>query len=160
MLPRFDVKTELEVVVTQSLAALGFDLVELMVKGSKRRPVFDVRIEKEGGEAVSVNDCAQVSRALETSLDALGEKLGDYVLEVSSPGVERSLRRPQDWKRFVGRSVSVLSPVLSGRHEMELLGVEGEDGAEVALLRNKQGSDIRVPLADVKEARLVFHWKR
>ncbi len=158
--PRFDVKTELEVIVNQSLTALGFELVELLVKGSKRRPVIDVRMDRNDGEKVSVNDCVLVSRALEDSIEPMAGRLGDYVLEVSSAGVERPLKRPHDWKRFVGRSVSVLSPALQGRHEMELLGVEGDQGAEVALLRNKQGLDIRVPLAEVKEARLVFHWKR
>ena len=160
MSPRFDVKTELEALVSQSLTANGFGLVELSVKGSKRRPVFDIRMERSDGEKVSINDCAQVSRLLEEQLEPLAAKLGDYVLEVSSPGVERPLRRPEDWKRFVGRTVNVLSPVLNGRHDMDLIEVEGTQGSEVAVLRDKRGSDIRVPLAEVKEARLVFHWKR
>jgi ribosome maturation factor RimP len=154
------VKTELEVKVSEALTALGFELVELSVKGSKRRPVLDIRMDRIDGEKVTVNDCATVSRALEDRLVPLEPELGDYVLEVSSPGVERPLRRPEDWKRFTGRTVSVLSHLLNGRHELDLLGVEGERGSEVALFRDKRGSDIRVPLADIKEARLVFHWKR
>src|SRR5215207_6280593 len=85
--PRFDVKRELEVTVSEALTVLGFDLVELSVKGSKRRPVIDVRIDKIDGEKVTVNDCAVVSRALEERLVPLESELGDYVLEVSSPGV-------------------------------------------------------------------------
>ena len=153
-------KPELEVLISQSLTALGFDLVELRVKGSKQRPIIDVRMEKIDGEKVTIDDCARVSRSLENALEPVADDLGDYVLEVSSPGVERPLRKPQDWKRFVGRSVSVLSPVLNGRQELDLVDVEGEQGSEVAVLKDKRGSDIRVPLAEVKEARLVFHWKR
>jgi ribosome maturation factor RimP len=119
-------------------------------------------MEKLDGEKVSVDDCAHVSRLLQQRLDEAFAALGDYVLEVSSAGLERPLRRPSDWRRFTGHTVSVLSATLGGRRELELVAVEMVEngGAEVAVLRDKTGSDIRVPLAEVKEARLVFNWKR
>jgi ribosome maturation factor RimP len=156
------VKTELEVLVNTTLSELGLDLVELRLGGSRRRPVIDVRMEKLDGEKVSVDDCARVSRLLQQRLDEGFAALGDYVLEVSSAGLERPLKRPSDWRRFTGRTVSVLSATLGGRRELELVAVEMAEngGAEVAVLRDKTGADIRVPLAEVKEARLVFNWKR
>jgi ribosome maturation factor RimP len=155
------VKTELEVIVKAVLSSLGNDLVELRIAGSKRRPVVDVRMEKAGGDAVSVDDCARVSRALSSQIDEALPALGDYVLEVSSAGLERPLTRLSDWNRFVGSTVSVLSPALGGRREMQIVGVEGEpvEGYQV-VLKDKRGTDTRVPLAEVKEARLVFNWKR
>ena len=150
----------LEAVVTAELDALGLDLVELRRGGTVYRPVLDVRIEHRDGQKVTVDDCARASRALEARLDAGGLVNERYVLEVSSPGVERPLRKPCDWRRFVGRKASVNSPALGGRLEVELLGLEGEDGLEVAIVRDVRGSERRVPLADVKDARLVFHWKR
>lgn len=148
----------LERIATQELDALGFDLVELRIGGSKSRPTVELRVDRRDGEKVSVNDCAIVSRAVEARLDAekvMGER---YVLEVSSPGADRPLKTVADWRRFVGRHAKVLSPALGGREEVEILGVEGKEGAECVVVRNPQGEEQRIPLADVREARLAFHW--
>lgn len=150
----------LEDFVRQEVDALGFDLVEFRRGGTSRRPLLDVRIDRRDGSKVTIDDCAHVSRALEPKLDAsrlVGEQ---YVLEVSSPGVERPLRHAADWRRFTGRRVSVSSPAVGGRVEGEILGILGDEGAEVALLRDARGVEHRVPLTDVKEARLVFVWNK
>jgi ribosome maturation factor RimP len=149
----------LEALVVKELEPLGYDLVEFTSRGTKSRPVVDVRIERRDGEGITVNDCSLASRAIEARLDA-EELVGPrYVLEVSSPGVERPLRRAAEWRRFIGRQANVNSPVLGGRIEVEIVGLEGESGAEVALLRDKRGEH-RVPLSDVTDARLAFHWPR
>jgi ribosome maturation factor RimP len=154
------VKQELEVIVAEALTGLGYDLVEFRFGGSRRRPVLDVRMEHSDGSKVSVDDCARVSRFLETRIDEAAPALADYVLEVSSPGLERPLRKAEEWRRFSGRSVNVLSDAVGGRGEFELLGLEGAEGSEVAVLKDKRGEATRVPLSAVKEARLVFNWKR
>jgi ribosome maturation factor RimP len=149
----------LEGVITDELSALGFELVEIRWGGTKRRPLIDVRIDRLDGEKVSIDDCAVISRALQPKIDATGLVGEEYVLEVSSPGVERPLRGARDWRRFVGRRASVLADALGGRQRVEIVGLEGDEGAETAVLRNEKGSEVRVPLADVREARLVFEWK-
>ena len=142
------------------LETLGYDLVELQQRGTKSRPVIEVRIDRRDGEKVTVEDCTRASRALEARLDG-GELVNErYVLEVSSPGVERPLRHAREWRRFVGQRASVNSAALDGRAEYEILGIEGEDGAEVAVLKDARGNEHRVSLAEVKDARLAFHWKR
>ena len=107
---------------------------------------------------MTVEDCALVSRSLEPALDGSSLVPERYVLEVSSPGIERPLKRPADWQRFVGRKARVLSPQLGGRVEIEIIGLEGEPGAEEAVVRDARGTEHRLPLADVREARLAFHW--
>jgi ribosome maturation factor RimP len=151
-------RDELESVVVETLDALSFDLVELRTGGTRGRPTIDVRIDRRDGLPVSVDDCARASRALGARLDAQDLVSDRYVLEVSSPGVERPLKRVADWRRFTGRTAKVLSPSLGGRVEVEIVGVEGEPGAEVAVVRTAKGDEQRVPLADVKEARLAFRW--
>ena len=148
----------LEDVVRMEVDAQGFDLVELRRGGTARRPILDVRIDRRDGTKVTIDDCAQVSRALEPRLDASGLVGGPYVLEVSSPGVERVLRSASDWRRFAGRRARVLSPALGGRVEVDVIGLEGPPGAEVAVVRDGQGAERRVALSDVREARLVFVW--
>jgi ribosome maturation factor RimP len=155
----------LEDLVASEIKPLGLELVEFKIGGSKGRPVLDVRVERKDGEKVTVDDCAAASRVIEARLDA--EDFGGrrYVLEVSSPGLERPLRNAKDWKRFVGRSAVVTTNVVgdpAGRRtdEVEIAGVEGEAGQEVVIVHSERGDERRFPLAAVEKARLAFHWKR
>jgi ribosome maturation factor RimP len=155
----------LEDLVASEIKPLGLELFELKIGGSKGRPVLDVRIEREDGEKVTVEHCARASRAIETKLDAQDFGGQRYLLEVSSPGIERPLRNAKDWKKFVGRTAVVTTNVAgdpAGRRtdEVAIAGVEGDAGQEVVMVRNERGDERRFPLAAVEKARLAFHWKR
>lgn len=150
-----------EPIVAQELASLDFDLVEFRRGGSRSRPVLEIRIDRRDGGKVTVEDCARVSRALEARLEAGALVSEQYVLEVSSPGADRPLRSAADWRRFVGRRATVTAMALSGgKQEVEILALEGEEGAEVATVRDPKGREVSFPLSDVSAARLAFHWKR
>lgn len=155
----------LQSLVTAELTNLGLELFELRSVGTKNRPVLDVRIERQDGEKITVDDCARASRAIEARLDENDMVGTRYVLEVSSPGVERPLRNAADWKRFIGRDAVVNShpfegsPGLSSK-EIRITGVEGESGEEVIVVEDAKGSTLRIPLAAVTKARLAFNWKR
>ncbi len=146
------------------LLDLGIDLVSLDWAGSRNRPIIRLRIERSpmGESPVTVDDCARVSRALESWLDEHDEIPERYVLEVSSPGVERPLTRPQDWERFVGEPVVVqgfgVLAERSARLEAELLGLDSEPEPTVRL-RLGDGAEVEVPLTDIKGAHLLFKWK-
>ena len=148
----------LQRLVATTLDEMQLDLVEVRRGGSRSRPTIDVRVERRDGVPVTVDDCARASRAIEARLDADGSLGERYVLEVSSPGVERPLLKPADWQRFAGRKAKVLSDALGGRQEVEILALEGDSGAEVVLVRDERGTERRVPLTQVREARLAFHW--
>ena len=86
----------------------GYDLEDLTVSAAGKRSVVRVLVDKDGG--VSLDDVADVSRLVSEALDAADEQdptlLGtSYVLEVSSPGVDRPLTEPRHWRRNVGRLV-------------------------------------------------------
>ena len=151
---------ELETIVASEVEASGYELVELRKKGSKGRPILDVRIERRDGTPVTVEDCTRASRAVEARLDAGGIVSDRYVLEVSSPGIERVLRHAGDWRRFSGKRANVLSPEHGGRFEAEIVGLEGDEGNEVVVLRGDRGDERRIPLAGIKEGRLAFTWQR
>lgn len=150
----------LEDVVHQELDALGLDLFALKRGGTRTRPLLEVRIDRRDGADVTVDDCARASRAIEARLDDGPLVAPQYVLQVSSPGIERPLRHAGDWRRFVGRWVSVNGVAIGGRAEFELAGIEGEQGAEVAVLRDSTGGERRVALADVADAHLAFRWTK
>jgi ribosome maturation factor RimP len=156
---------DLRPVVESGLEELGFELVEMEMGGTPSRPVLRLRIDRAEGSAeagVSVEDCARVSRALEARLEAESRISATYVLEVSSPGVERPLVRRRDFERFAGREVTLHGKqALAGRSRAlqgELLGVEGEDAAESIVLRLPGGEEVRIPRAEVTRANLVFRW--
>ena len=155
------VKETLQRIVTEELGPLGLELVEFKIGGSKGRPVVDIRIDRLDLQKVQVGDCERASRAIEARLDAEPTLVTErYVLEVSSPGMERPLRHAGDWRRFVGRLASVNSLVLHGRQEMKIVAVDGEEGQEsITLLDEKKGTEVVVALKDVTDARLAFHWK-
>lgn len=150
------------------VAELGFEMVELEQAGSKARPILRLYVDrpdsKAGEPGVSLDDCASISRALEPWLDT-HEGLSDrYVIEVSSPGVERPLVRTRDWERFAGAEVAVKGRgVLADRAkrlEGTLLGLRGDEGAQRVALRLPNGDEVEVPLADIDRGNLVYRWER
>ena len=153
---RFVEQQELERQMTDRLTALGFELVELRRGGTARRPHLSVRIDWADvvpGRTVTVDDCALVSRALEAWLDEAGVGGGQYILEVSSPGMDRPLRRLSEWRRFTGRGVDVLVPQYGGRVRVTVTSVTEEPEPAVELQFPK-GERRIVRLSEIKEARL------
>lgn len=157
-------RPEFEAELEERLANLGYDMVQLKWAGSPSRAVMRLRIERSSlDRPVSAADCAAVSRGLEPWLDAQSQVQGRYVLEVSSPGIERPLTRTRDFLRFRGRRVAVKGrEVLCGRAtrlEGELLDAGSpEDGSGSILLRLRNGDEVEVPRSQVKDARLVHDW--
>lgn len=149
------------------IEGLGYELVELERVGSKARPILRIRIDREGtspGAGVTVDECAKVSRALEAYLDNASGISERYLLEVSSPGIERPLRRKREFERFVGWPVTLkLHRQYENRGkrlEGELLSVTGEGADEMIGLRLEDGTEANVPRAEIARANLVFRWDK
>ena len=149
----------------ERLSSLGYELVHMEWAGSAQRPVIRLRVEREAlDRPVSLGDCTTVSRGIEAWLDGDTRVPERYVLEVSSPGLERPLTRERDFNRFRGQRIAVKGrEVLCGRAsrlEGQLLGlVHGGDEGAAILLRLNGGDEIEVPRARVEGARLVHEWK-
>jgi ribosome maturation factor RimP len=132
------------------LEALGFDLADLRIGGTPNRPLVQVRIDCPPRN-VTVEDCTRVSRALEQWLDADGPLGTRYMLEVSSPGIERPVKWHRHWVRFVGRDVNAKLAGL-GRVRARIVAVPTE---ETVVLQPQGGPEQEYRLADVKDARLT-----
>lgn len=162
--------------------ALGYEVVELEWAGSASRPILRLRVDRPGstrGDGVTVEECARVSRALEAWLDEVPELPERYVIEVSSPGVERPLLRRRDFERFMGSEIRVkaaraVEEVGGSRFEAWLEGVEeeGGDGADPetgyalrlrlasgASKGASGGTEVRLPRSAVVKAHLVYRWE-
>ncbi len=142
----------------QHLAELGYELVDYRRAGTSNRPVLKLRIDRlEGapGTGVTTEDCATASRALERVLEGEGLVGPRYVLEVSSPGLERPVRWPAHWRRFAGRRVRVRAAGLAGQPEAEILRVPDE---EHVVIRLGDGEERVLAFSDIRDAHLVVDW--
>ncbi|CAN5350717.1 ribosome maturation factor RimP [soil metagenome] len=100
-------RQELTALIAPIVAGAGFDLEDVVVTPAGRRSV--VRVVVDGDDGVSLDDVADVSRAVSAALDEADGAMGKsaYVLEVTSPGVDRPLTQPRHWRRAAGRLVQV-----------------------------------------------------
>jgi ribosome maturation factor RimP len=142
------VASTLEGILEPTLAGMGFELVDLQV--SNRGRFLRVFMDKPGG--ITVDDCAAVSRHLSRLLEVEGV---DYDrLEVSSPGLDRPLRRPADFERFAGHRVDVKMRLADATGRRRYVGLlRGMDG--VAASVEVDGAAVSLPLDGMERARLV-----
>jgi ribosome maturation factor RimP len=149
-------------VVERVAASSGLEVVEIEMRGTGGNRMLRIFIDKPGG--VTHEDCAQLSREVGTILDV--EDLvpgGSYVLEVSSPGLDRKLSRPVDYQRFVGSRVKLTTrnPVNGQRHFVGW--IEGFQDGRVTLdlargrqkAENPDAARLEVELSNIEKANLI-----
>jgi len=133
--------------------AAGYEIVRLRMMGGQQRRTLQIMAEDEHGEMM-VEDCATLSRALAGVLDAADPITGEYVLEVSSPGVDRPLTRLKDFETFEGYEARLeLDRLAEGRKRFkgQLAGIEDE---QVAIDLEGEEDTALLPFAWIVEAKL------
>ena len=137
----------LEPVVT----GMGYELVEIEYNPSSRHGVLRLYIDHEDG--IQLDDCTDVSNQVSALLDVEDPIPGHYNLEVSSPGLDRPLRRITDFERFTGEIVKLKTAIaIDGRRNYKGR-LRGVDGDEVQI--ECDGQQFYLPLASIEKARLV-----
>ena len=137
-----------------SLEGMGYELVRVLMQG-RQRPVLQVMAERKDGRAMTVEDCADISRQISAVLDVDDPIEGAYSLEVSSPGIDRPLTRPKDYETYAGFEAKLeTSEPLDGRKRFrgKLLGLD-EQGRVKLVADNVEWA---VPLTIVRGAKLVL----
>lgn len=133
------------------IEALGYELVELEFHPQGRGGLLRIYLDREGG--IGVDDCERASRQVSSVLDVEDPIPGAYTLEVSSPGLDRPLRKAEDYTRFAGQraKLELLLP-RDGRRRFSgtLRGIEGNE-----VQMEVDGVIYRLPLADIGKARLI-----
>jgi len=144
----------IETLIAPSLEAMGYRLVRVAVTGGRRAQVLQVMAERIDEQPMGVDDCTEVTHSVSALLDVADPIEHAYVLEVSSPGIDRPLVRREDYERFRGYEAKLeLAAPLDGRRRFRgrLLGVDADRvrlnlGAEV----------VELPLARILRAKLVL----
>lgn len=140
------------------LATMGLELVELEYKRFGRSMVLRLFIDRPGG--VTLDDCADVSRELSQVLDVEDFIREHYTLEVSSPGLDRPLKKESDYLRYTGRLVKLrtfeLLPDDAGNMRKTFVGtLLGLDDGMIRLTL-QEGQSATLPLGKIAKANLEF----
>jgi ribosome maturation factor RimP len=141
-------------IITPALLNRGFRVVRIQLQGSKRK-TLQIMIERMDGVNITVNDCANVSRTISVLLDVDDPIHEPYILEVSSPGLDRPLITKSDFKRFAGSKIKVeLKTPYKGsrRFQGHLVGIEG-DLVKIELDPQKEVADFA--FSDIQKAKLI-----
>jgi len=136
------------------LSSRGLELVDVEIVGSGRARTLRILVDRDGG--IELDTLAETTGPVASALDAAEAITGPYNLELSSPGLERPLRRPAEFRRFVGTTVSVKShDVVAGARRHRGLLVEADDSG---IDLDVDGEHRRFSYDAIASARTVFEW--
>ena len=140
--------------VEPPLESMGFELVDVEYLSRHGKWVLRLYIDKEGG--VTLDDCAKVSRELGDLIDVKDIIIHEYVLEVSSPGLDRPLKKEKDLERAIGKKIKVktIAPVKGRRNYTGYL----RNFQEGILYMELENGPVHLPWRDVDKANLVYEF--
>jgi ribosome maturation factor RimP len=144
--------TRVRAAIEPPLAGAGFDVEDVAVRAAGSRKLVQVVVDRDGG--ITLDDVAEASRVVSTALDEHDPVDGAYVLEVTSPGVDRPLTLPRHWRRNAGRLVAVTKT--DGGKVTGRVTAADDDGADLLA----GDTPVRVAYADVRTAKVEVEFTR
>jgi ribosome maturation factor RimP len=145
------IEERIKEIAKKATADNGVEFVHLELAGTKRNQVVRVFADKEGG--INIEDCSKVSRSIEAEMDADDFMPGTYVLEVSSPGLDRELYSLADFERFAGNLAKLkMRPDFEGPKSLNGTIVSVLDGDIV--FEDRTAGTLTIPYASVAKANL------
>lgn len=153
------IEARIRELIEPAIEEMGFEIVRLRYSGSKR-PTLQVMADRKDEAPISVDDCADISRAVSAILDVEDPIPEAYSLEVSSPGIDRPLVRPRDYERFAGFEAKLeLVRMVGGQKRFRGL-LAGIENGDVLLDMEADGAGqaarVRLPFAEIGTAKLVL----
>ena len=150
------IESRIRSIAEQSAASHGLEFVHLELAGTKRNQVVRIFIDKPGG--VTVEDCSDVSRSVEAVMDADDFMPSPYVLEVSSPGLDRELYSLADFQKFTGSKAKAKVRGADGSAKSYNGRILAVDGDEITFEDRSEG-EVKFPYSAVAKANLKFDIK-
>jgi len=152
------VTEQIEQLIQPLLEDLDCELVDLEYQREQRGWVLRFFLDKVGG--INLDDCAKASREISSLLDVENVITTAYSLEVSSPGIERPLKKPEDFKRFSGQLAKIktmdsIDPDASGKNRKTFIGtLSGLEGDDLLLILKNTTDAVKIPLQQIDKANL------
>lgn len=148
-----DPAARIAALIEPAAADLGYRLVRVTFGGGAR-PRLQVMAERADG-TMTIEDCETLSREVSAVLDVADPIRGDYVLEVSSPGLDRPLIRAEDFARYAGHEAKITARAPINGQRRFTGRLDGIDGDGVIAIVTAQGT-VRIPFVSVEKAKLVL----
>jgi len=147
------VREEVEKLVFPILEEEGMELVDIEYKIGRGRGKGILRLYIDKPDGVKIDDCERVSKRIDSILDKSDIIGGRYLLEVSSPGLDRPLKKEEDFKRFIGRLIKVktFSPI---DNQNTFVGTLKDYKEEVVTLEMRERKVIEIPMKNIAKANL------
>ncbi|WP_404382516.1 ribosome maturation factor RimP [Caenispirillum salinarum] len=158
-----DLQARIAALIEPTLTDMGYELVRVQLQGSDRQ-TLQIMADRADGAPITVEDCEAISRAISAILDVEDPIGPAYVLEVSSPGIDRPLTRRKDFERWKDFDAKVEAPgLVEGRKRFQglLRGFDAERD-EVILQVEGEGKDaedvvVGIPFSSVTKAKLILN---
>jgi ribosome maturation factor RimP len=144
----------IESIIAPSVEANGYDLVRVLYIPRKENPQLQIMIEHKDNTGMTVDDCAELSRMISVLLDVEDPIDGHYLLEISSPGIDRPVVKLLDYERFKGHIAKIeTNELIEGRKhfQAELRGLENE-----YVLFKFEEQSYRVPFEEIHRCKLIL----
>jgi ribosome maturation factor RimP len=139
--------------IMPTLADMGYELVRVQMSGGKTRPVLQIMAEPADGRLMNVDDCTLISQQVSALLDVNDTVPGAYVLEVSSPGIDRPLTRIKDFEKWQGHE-ALIETHDRIENRARFRGVFTYGAAAITIAQD--GKQYEIPYTDIRKAKLVL----
>lgn len=152
-----DINQRIEMLIEKMVAFEGYGIVRVNVSGNLRK-TLQIMIEKLDNTSINVDDCEQVSKLISPLLDVENVIAESYVLEISSPGLDRPLTKPKHFQQFVGSPVAVQTNFgIKNRKKFQgMLAFASETGIKIILSQqmDDETTEIELSYDDIRSAKL------
>jgi len=148
-----ELKEKIHNLVVSVLNEQGKRLVDLKIQGSYTRPAIEVFADSETG--ITLGECERITRIIRDELDMDGSFGADYRLSVSSPGLDRPLREDWEFKKNMGKTLTLRFQADGAEQRQEGSLINWD--TEIIELKTKSGS-VRIPRNQIEEAKIKLKW--
>jgi ribosome maturation factor RimP len=139
------------------LNTCDFQMIELQFKKGKGRDILKILIDKEEG-GITVAECAKVNEEIGLLLDKSNLLERSYLLEVSSPGLDRPLITKEDFKRKKGKTVQIITKEALWEEKKEFMGVITDVDNDTVTIKTKEDESYKIPFVAIKKAKVRLEW--
>ena len=146
-----ELREQIRQIAQPALDRYNAELVDVILTKAAHRPTLRILVDKEGG--ITLDECSDINRELSDILDKTGIMKTSYVLEVSSPGLDRPLRTRRDFEKVAGEELNVhIKKPVEGKNFFQAM-LDSVD-EEFIILKKKDGRMLKIPYENIHKASL------
>ena len=144
-------------IISPSLNKMGFQIFRIKLdKNSKGNSILQIMIEHQNGDSININDCSKISKHISVLLDVEEAIDFSYILEISSPGINRPLEAIGDFVKFVGKNISIElndKTLKERKINAKILSVKKNI---IRILEKNKNEEMSLPISEISNSYLIY----